>query len=92
MVKEPQLLINPVIADKPKALRGLNQKVGDWLIRCNVGLQGQDISGGEAAPNPLILLTAKHDNPAPAPILASRPQGRPWEGGQRRAEKAKAAR
>jgi hypothetical protein len=90
-VKETQLPINPVIADKPKALRGLNQKVGDGLIRCNVGLQGQEIFGGEAAPNPPVLLMAKHDKPDPAPALASRLQGRPREGGQRMAEKANAA-
>ena len=90
-MNDPQLLIDPVSADKPKALRGLNQKVGEGLIRGNVGLQGQDISGGEAAPNPLVLLTAKHDKPDPAPALASRPQGKPREGGQGMAEKANAA-
>ena len=37
-----------------------------------------------------IVIYMEHGKPVPLPAMASRPQGRPREGGQRMVEKAKA--
>jgi len=48
MTNECELLINAVMNDKPKMLKGLNQKVHSWLISSPVGLHGHTAIGGKA--------------------------------------------
>lgn len=38
-----------------------------------------------------LVIYTEHGKPVPSPVMASRPQGRPLEGGHRMAEKANAA-
>jgi hypothetical protein len=77
MVNTSELTINPVIVDKPKMLKGLNQKVRGRYVRCSLGHQGQSTTGKKSGPNPFVLLMQNKVNPLSRPQGASQPQGRP---------------
>jgi hypothetical protein len=49
-------LLNVVNIDKPKMLKGLNQKVNDLLCKSKVCTHGKTIIGGKVEPNPFCYL------------------------------------
>jgi hypothetical protein len=74
MVNVSELLINAVKNDKPKTLTGLSQR-GNVVGQPSGVLGCADIktTGGEAEPNPLLLLMWNAVSPYLQPVRASRP-------------------
>jgi hypothetical protein len=69
-----ELLINPVIFDKPKMLIGFNQKVSDGLLVCFLRAQGQKRHRGRGRVYPIPVTGVEHGKPVlPPEIPASEP-------------------
>ena len=84
-------MINPVKSEESKMLTDSSQKA-IWLVLVFAYNQTKIIkpSGDSWHLTLSLVIYTEHGKPVPSPVMASRPQGRPLEGGHRMVEKAKA--
>ena len=59
-------LLNVATVDKPKMLRGLNQKVRDRNRSFSLSCRRQTVTGGQAEPTPIMGLMRNGVSPSPS--------------------------
>jgi len=81
-------LINVVIDDKPKALRGLDQKVSSPVEEVVRLFSWPHALPAERADPPHSGTEAEHGKPVVLPLWKADRKASPWDGGYRRREQA----
>lgn len=90
MVNIGERPLNVVIDDKPKALRGLDQKVSSLAEEVVRLLSWSYALPAERADLPYLGTEAEHGKPVVLPPRKATRKARTWNGGYRRREQAKA--